>query len=160
MRALLSIVVVVSLGGCCFGDFARGVSEGVSLQTECEAVITSANGATARIEAMPEPLADVAEPTPEQIAGMMEPLAQAYEQAATELSAITVTNTSLQVQRDALAALYREGAATLRAQAAVMAEGMRTGDLAAIESAMTAAEALGPREDAIIAELNRVCQRQ
>ncbi|MDQ3034214.1 MAG: hypothetical protein M3Y87_17530 [Myxococcota bacterium] len=160
MRALLPILVVLAATGCCFGDFARGASAAVSLQTECEAVITTANAATARVESMPDPLAGIDEPTPEQIAGSMEPLAQVYDQAAIDLAAIPVTNPALGAQRDALGALYREGGATLRAQAVVMANGMRSGDLAAIQGAMAAAEALGPREDAIIIELNRVCSRQ
>lgn len=157
MRRLqtFSLVLALALPGCCFGQIAQGMS----LQGECDAVIASANGATVRLEAMPEPLADIAEPTPEQVATSMEPLALAYEQAATELAAIPVTNTDLLVQRDALAALYREAGTTLRTQGQAMANAMRVGDEAAIDRAMTAGDSLGPREDVIIAELNRVCGR-
>jgi len=160
MRSLSLVSLVLALQGCCFGDFAEGVSQGVALQTECTAVINSANAATMRMESMPDPLAGVAEPTPEQVATSMEPMALGYDQAAAQLSAIPVTNAQLLVQRDALAALYREAAATMRSTQTVLAQAMRTGDQAAIDRAVAAGDALGPREDAIIAELNRVCARQ
>jgi hypothetical protein len=154
-RFSLCLVLALALPGCCFG----AVSQAMMLQGECDAVIGSANSATMRLEAMPEPLLGIADPTPEQVASSMEPLSLAYEQAAMDLSAIAVTNTELAVQRDALAALYREAGSTMRTQGQVMADAMRVGDEAAIERAMTAADSLGPREDVIIAELNRVCSR-
>jgi hypothetical protein len=158
VRALstASLLLALALPGCCFGAMA----EGMALQGECDSVIGSANASTARLEAMPEPLAGVAEPTPEQVASSLEPLAVAYDQAAAELSAIPVTNSQLVVQRDALAALYREAAMTMRTQGQSMAAAMRVGDEAAIDRALAAGDALAPREDVIIGELNRVCQRQ
>ncbi len=151
----LTVLLALALSGCCFGQLAQGMS----LPGECDSVIETANAATLRLEAMPEPLAGVTEPTPDQVRTSMEPLSLAYEQAAADLSAIPVTNPSLLVQRDALAALYREAGTTMRTQGQAMATAMQIGDEAAIDRAMVAGDSLGAREDAIIAELNRVCSR-
>lgn len=164
MRASLPISILVLallISACCFGDFAQGFQQGfseeMSLATDCAAVTALVNASVTRITALPEPAAGIAEPTPEQIEAGFGPLASAYEDAANQLAAVPLTNARVRAHRDALAAVYREGAWTLRQQGRDMAAAMRAGDLAAIERAGNAGVELDAREQTVIRDLNATC---
>jgi len=160
MRPSLVSILVLWLTGCCFGDAAHGFTEALALQGECENVIQTANRVSARIEAMPDPLAGMAAPTPEQASASLEPMAAAYDQGAAEIGAVPVTVPALLTQRDALVALDRNMASILRAEAQAITSSGQTGDTTAVDSSIAQAQALPAQEEAILASLNALCSRR
>lgn len=161
-RLLISIVSVfatLSASGCCLGDFSSGVSSGFNRGMECELLITAVNAAETEILAMPEPMAGINVPTPEQAETSMEPLAATFDRHAASYRAITITTPELAAQRDALAVLYGEMSAHLRQQQFALALAMRTGDDAALDRIANEPDVYTPREDAITASINGICGR-
>lgn len=161
-RLLISIVSVLgmfSASGCCMSEFSSGVSSGFNRGMECEMLINSVNAAESEILSMPEPLAGIAMPTPEQAETSMEPLAATFDRHAASYRAITITTPELAAQRDALSALYGEMSAHLRQQQFALALAMRTGDEAALDRIANEPDVYTPREDAITASINGICGR-
>lgn len=158
-----AMMFAIGVEGCCVSPaFLEGVAEGLQPDTErqraCVALVTVVNAAATRLEALPpDPLAEVADPTPEQMEASVQPVADAYLVGANEIAAVTTTDLVLVAERDGLATLYREAASTVRDQAHRLAEAMRVGDQAAIDAIEATEDTLPEREEQIIRSINETC---
>lgn len=150
---------VIGSLGCCFGDFAQGFQQGfndeLARTTDCATLTAAVNAASARANAVPDLLANVAEPTPQQVQQSLEPLAAACEQNANDVRLLTLTHPGISAQRDQFATYYSSLATELRAgaQAAV------ANDVTAFSAANARVDVLAAQEEPLVAALNAMCRQ-